>query len=86
MNIQDEKIDSGLSKFGIITGNNIRCGINSSFMPGVKIGNDVFIGAGIVISGDIPDNHFVYHRPQLEMRVNKAKLNIEHREKLKNKI
>ena len=86
VNIQGEKVSSNTNKFGIITGENIRCGINTSFMPGVKIGSNCMIGAGLVIPHDIDENKFVKGSVNLEIRENKATLDKEARDKMKNKI
>ncbi len=40
----------------ITIGNNVYIGNNVIFLPGVRIGNDVVIGAGAVVTKDIPDN------------------------------
>ncbi|BFL47584.1 acyltransferase [Lactonifactor longoviformis] len=46
-----EKVD----KFGKITvGDNVFIGINSIILPGVKIGNNCVIGAGAVVTKNIP--------------------------------
>jgi bifunctional UDP-N-acetylglucosamine pyrophosphorylase/glucosamine-1-phosphate N-acetyltransferase len=82
VNIQDEKIDSGRNKFGIITGNHVRCGINTSFMPGIKIGNNCFIGAGIAVPHDVPDNRFVYAKTELIIKENRAELDRKKRQKM----
>ncbi len=37
-------------------GNNVHIGINSIIMPGVVIGDNVVIGAGAVVTKDIPSN------------------------------
>lgn len=37
-------------------GNHCFIGIKSVIMPGVRIGNEVIIGAGSVVTKDIPDN------------------------------
>ena len=70
--VQGGKIDTGLNKFGLVTGNHVRCGINTSFMPGVKVGSNCFIGAGIVISEDIEDNKYVYGKSELTVKENKV--------------
>jgi bifunctional UDP-N-acetylglucosamine pyrophosphorylase/glucosamine-1-phosphate N-acetyltransferase len=57
--VKDQKVDSGRQKLGVFMGNNVRCGINVSFMPGVKIGAGCMIGAGIVIGKDIEERKFV---------------------------
>ncbi len=52
-----EKYNNGLiDLFGAITvGDNVHIGMNSTIMPGVKIGNNVIIGCGAVVTHDIPD-------------------------------
>jgi len=86
VNIQGEKVDSGTNKFGLITGDNVRCGINTSFMPGIKIGNNSFVGAGIVIAQDIEDNKFVYAKTELVIKDNVAQLDEKKREEMKKKM
>jgi len=71
--IGDEKIDSGTNKLGLITGNNIRVGINASFMPGVKIGSNSLVGAGFVINQDIPEGSYVAGELKLKIIPNKNK-------------
>lgn len=84
--IQDEKIDSGRNKFGLFTGDHVRCGINTSFMPGIKLGNNAFIGAGITVAQDVPDNMFVYGKTELIMKENKATTNTASRAAMKKKL
>jgi acetyltransferase-like isoleucine patch superfamily enzyme len=44
-------------KFGIISiGDNVFIGNNSTIMPGVNIGSNCVIGAGSIVTKDIPDN------------------------------
>lgn len=83
VNITDVIIDSGRNKFGLITGNNVRCGINTSFMPGIKVGNNSMIGAGIIVAQDVPDNKLVYGKTELIMKENKANLDQNKREAMK---
>ena len=47
----------------IILGDNVYIGTNSILLPGVTIGNNVVIGAGAVVSKDIPDNSVVVGVP-----------------------
>ena len=86
VNIEGEKVDSGITKLGLITGDNVRCGINTSFMPGIKIGKNSFIGAGIVVAEDIADNKFAYGRTELIVKDNKAKLDQKKREEMRSKV
>ncbi len=86
VNIKGEKMSSGTNKFGLICGDNIRCGINTSFMPGVKIGSGSMIGAGLVIPQDIPKSSFVKGKVELDIRENKAKLDAGKREEMRGKL
>ncbi len=73
--VQNEKIDTGLVKFGLVTGDHIRCGVNTSFMPGIKIGHNCFIGGGITVNKDIADNQYVYGKSELIIKENQARQN-----------
>lgn len=77
--IKGEKIDCGSTKFGLVTGDQVRAGVNTSFMPGVKIGNNCFIGAGIVVAEDIADGKYVYAKTELKMKDNKYQPNAQSR-------
>jgi UDP-N-acetylglucosamine diphosphorylase / glucose-1-phosphate thymidylyltransferase / UDP-N-acetylgalactosamine diphosphorylase / glucosamine-1-phosphate N-acetyltransferase / galactosamine-1-phosphate N-acetyltransferase len=83
VNISENKVDCGSNKLGLIMGDNVRCGINTSFMPGVKIGNNCFIGAGIVVGQDIADNQYVTGSFELKIRENTAKLDSDLRTQMK---
>jgi UDP-N-acetylglucosamine diphosphorylase / glucose-1-phosphate thymidylyltransferase / UDP-N-acetylgalactosamine diphosphorylase / glucosamine-1-phosphate N-acetyltransferase / galactosamine-1-phosphate N-acetyltransferase len=62
------------SKFGLICGDNVRFGINTSTMPGISVGGGSFIGAGIVISSNIPEKSFVRGSIELKISENKEDL------------
>lgn len=48
---------SDVDRFGpIFVGNNVHIGWNSIIMPGVSIGDNVVIGAGSIVTHDIPNN------------------------------
>jgi len=82
--IKKEKINTGLNKLGNIVGPNTRVGINASLMPGVKIGGNTFIGGGIIVDQDIPDDSFVTSKSNFKIVPNKSKnLDPEKRELMK---
>jgi len=58
--IKGEKIDSKLSAFGMILGNNSQFGIRVSTMPGVVIGNNVIVGPETIVKENIEDNKKYY--------------------------
>ena len=57
---KNEKYPEELKKsdiFGSITvGNNVQINTNVMILPGVTIGDNVIIGAGAIVTRDIPDN------------------------------
>lgn len=86
VDVQGEKMSSGRNKFGLITGDHVRCGVNTSFMPGMKIGNNVCIGAGIVIGEDIENDTFVTGKTELKKYKNTLDVASIHREEMKKKL
>lgn len=70
VNIKGEPVDSGQTKLGLITGDNIRCGIQTCFMPGTKVGSNSMIGANLTIAEDIPDHSFVKGETKLIIKPN----------------
>lgn len=84
--VNGEKVDSGKNKLGIITGKNVRVGINASLMPGVKIGNNSFIGSGIVLAENVDDNKFVTGKWELKITENIAVLDKKAREKMRGQM
>jgi len=54
--VKNEKIDSGRRKMGVVFGDGVKTGINSSFNPGVKVGVNSRIGAGAILSKDLESN------------------------------
>jgi len=58
--------DSGRTKLGVILGDNVKTGVNASLMPGVKVGNDSWIGAGVVVYHDVPPKSFLLLKQEVE--------------------
>jgi len=63
--IRGKRVDSGRRKLGVFIGDNVKTGINVSFMPGVKIGPNSAIGSEIVVSRDVPANTLLQVRQDL---------------------
>jgi len=53
--VKDERIDSGRMKLGLMLGEGSKIGVNTSTMPGVKIGAGAMVGANLRITRDLPD-------------------------------
>jgi UDP-N-acetylglucosamine diphosphorylase / glucose-1-phosphate thymidylyltransferase / UDP-N-acetylgalactosamine diphosphorylase / glucosamine-1-phosphate N-acetyltransferase / galactosamine-1-phosphate N-acetyltransferase len=86
--VGEEKIGTGLSKFGTIIGDHVRIGIHTGIGPGIKIGSESFIGSSCLVSRDIPEASFVVMKSgELSVRPNNAKVNRPAaRDKFKGKI
>lgn len=68
--IKGERVNTRRTKLGAIIGKNVRIGVNASIMPGVKIGNGSFIGAGVTLDKDLPDNQICFVRQQHTVTTN----------------
>lgn len=71
MKIKDNLVDTGRRKLGIILGDNVKTGINSLFMPGVKVGVNTWIGANLIVEEDLPNDSVVLLKQQIIIRQKK---------------
>ncbi|AEH06829.1 bifunctional sugar-1-phosphate nucleotidylyltransferase/acetyltransferase [Methanothermococcus okinawensis] len=58
------KIVKSVRKLGVIMGDNVKTGVQVSFMPGVKIGSSCWLGANCLIDKDVESNSFVYKKEE----------------------
>jgi len=56
MTIKNKKTNTGKRKLGIIMGDNVKTGINTAFMPGIKIDPNTRISSNLKVTYDIPNN------------------------------
>jgi bifunctional UDP-N-acetylglucosamine pyrophosphorylase/glucosamine-1-phosphate N-acetyltransferase len=68
MMVRDEVVDSGRNKLGVFLGDEVKTGINATLMPGVKVGNNSWIGAGVVVYRDVPANTCVILKQETEQQ------------------
>ncbi len=66
MRIKSKVVDSGRTKLGSILGDRVKAGINTLFMPGVKVGCNSWIGPNVVVYRDLPDSTIVLLKQSLE--------------------
>lgn len=52
--------NTNLNKLGSIIGEGSKIGVNTTILPGVKIGSNTFVGPSEMIDQDIEDNKFVF--------------------------
>ncbi len=58
------------TKLGAMVGESVRIGVNTSVMPGIKIGTNSLVGAGLVLHSDVPDDSFCVAEPGFKMKKN----------------
>ena len=68
MTIKGEVVDSERTKLGVVLGDNVKTGINTLFMPGVKIGQNSWIGPNVVVHRDVPSNTVLILQQKVERR------------------
>jgi UDP-N-acetylglucosamine diphosphorylase / glucose-1-phosphate thymidylyltransferase / UDP-N-acetylgalactosamine diphosphorylase / glucosamine-1-phosphate N-acetyltransferase / galactosamine-1-phosphate N-acetyltransferase len=56
MIIKDKVVDTGRRKLGVIFGDKVKTGIKSLFMPGVKVGENTWVGPNLIVERDLPAN------------------------------
>ena len=71
--VKGEKIKTGKNKLGAMIGNNVRIGVNTSIMPGVKIGQNSFIGAGLVVDCDLEEDKFIFLKNGIPTTIDNTK-------------
>ncbi len=63
--IKDGDYDTGMTRLGVIMGNDTKTGINVSTMPGTIVGNNCIVGSNTEIKGNINSNKLVYSKTEL---------------------
>jgi bifunctional UDP-N-acetylglucosamine pyrophosphorylase/glucosamine-1-phosphate N-acetyltransferase len=56
MVVKDKVVDSGRRKLGAILGDDVKTGVNSVLMPGVKVGVNSWVSANFMVERDLPPN------------------------------
>jgi UDP-N-acetylglucosamine diphosphorylase/glucosamine-1-phosphate N-acetyltransferase len=69
MMVKDKVVDTGRRKLGVILGDDVKTGINALFMPGIKIGNDSWIGPDVLVSRDLPPKSITLLKQDVERKV-----------------
>ena len=69
--VKEKKVNTGLKSLGIIAGENVKIGINSSSMPGILIGSNCLIGPATVVRKNISDNTTFYAKFEEVIKKNK---------------
>lgn len=72
MLVKDKLVDSGRLKLGAILGDDVKTGVNSVFMPGVKVGAGSWVGANFMVEEDLPANSVALLRQKWDKRERKG--------------
>lgn len=67
MSIKDKVVDTGRRKLGVVFGDGVKTGINSIFMPGVKVGANTWVGANLMVERDLPANSMAQLKQNIEV-------------------
>jgi UDP-N-acetylglucosamine diphosphorylase / glucose-1-phosphate thymidylyltransferase / UDP-N-acetylgalactosamine diphosphorylase / glucosamine-1-phosphate N-acetyltransferase / galactosamine-1-phosphate N-acetyltransferase len=71
--VKEKKLGTQRAKLGVIVGDNVRCGVQTVFSPGVKVGQGSFINSAVSVTRDVKENKYVtVEEGVLEERENKA--------------
>ncbi len=68
MMIKDRLVDSERTKLGAILGDNVKAGINALFMPGVKVGENSWVGPNLIVERDLPPNTVTLLKQNIDKR------------------
>jgi bifunctional UDP-N-acetylglucosamine pyrophosphorylase/glucosamine-1-phosphate N-acetyltransferase len=71
MTIKDQVVDTGRRKLGVVLGDNVKTGIKSLFMPGVKVGANTWVGANLMVTKDLPADSIALLKQQEDVQPRK---------------
>ena len=71
MMVKDKLVDTGRRKLGAVLGDNVKTGIKSLFMPGVKVGANTWVGANFMVERDLPANTIASLKQNSEIKQKK---------------
>jgi len=72
--VQGELIDTGQDKLGAIIGCNSRTGINTSVMPGTKVGPNSFVGPHVCLTQDLQRDKVILVEPHYKVMENSTEI------------
>jgi UDP-N-acetylglucosamine diphosphorylase/glucosamine-1-phosphate N-acetyltransferase len=71
MMVKDQLVNTGRRKLGVVLGDNVKTGIKSLFMPGVKVGANSWVGPNFMVERDLPANSMTFLRQDSELKEKK---------------
>lgn len=67
MMVKDQVFNTGRRKLGAVLGDNVKTGIKSLFMPGVKVGVNSWVGPNFMVERDLPANTMAFLKQNCEI-------------------
>jgi len=71
MMVKDQLVNTGRRKLGALLGDNVKTGIKSLFMPGVKVGANSWVGPNFMVERDLPANTMAYLKQNYDIQPRK---------------
>ena len=72
MMVKDQLVNRGRRKLGAVLGDNVKTGIKSLFMPGVKVGVNSWVGPNFMVERDLQANSMAFLKQQSNIGERKA--------------
>jgi bifunctional UDP-N-acetylglucosamine pyrophosphorylase/glucosamine-1-phosphate N-acetyltransferase len=72
MMVKDQLVNTGRRKLGAVLGDNVKTGIKSLFMPGVKVGVNSWVGPNFMVERDLPANSMAFLKQNCEIHEKKT--------------
>jgi bifunctional UDP-N-acetylglucosamine pyrophosphorylase/glucosamine-1-phosphate N-acetyltransferase len=71
MMVKDQLVNTGRRKLGVVLGDNVKTGIKSLFMPGVKVGENSWVGPNFMVERDLPPNTMAFLKQSCDIQPKK---------------
>jgi bifunctional UDP-N-acetylglucosamine pyrophosphorylase/glucosamine-1-phosphate N-acetyltransferase len=71
MMVKDKLVDTGRQKLGVVLGDNVKTGIKSLFMPGIKVGMNSWVGPNFMVERDLSANSMAFLKQNCEIQEKK---------------
>jgi bifunctional UDP-N-acetylglucosamine pyrophosphorylase/glucosamine-1-phosphate N-acetyltransferase len=72
MVVKDQLVNTGRRKLGAVLGDNVKTGIKSLFLPGVKVGVNSWVGPNFMVERDLPANSVALLKQHCEISERKT--------------
>lgn len=84
--VKNESLHTTKNKLGALIGKHTRIGVHTSIMPGIKIGKGSFVGSGVVLDKDLPEDSFCIVESSYTITKNRVSVEESNRESFKKAI